>query len=67
MRVKPLNVFDYERLAEEHLEPGAWAYFQSGSEDEVAVRANCAAFECINYVRVCRQTRSALLSLSPMN
>lgn len=45
--MKPLNVFDYERLAEERLEPGAWAYFQSGSDDEVTLRANRSAYERI--------------------
>lgn len=29
------------------MEPGAWAYYQSGSDDEVTLRANRAAFERI--------------------
>ena len=42
-----VNVFDYERLAQTRMEPSAWDYFQSGSDDEVTMRANRAAFERI--------------------
>jgi isopentenyl diphosphate isomerase/L-lactate dehydrogenase-like FMN-dependent dehydrogenase len=45
--MEPVNVFDYEALAQELVEPGAWNYFQSGSNDEVTLRANRAAFERI--------------------
>ena len=41
----PLSVADYERLAEERLEPGAWAYLAGGSGDEWTLRENRAAFE----------------------
>jgi isopentenyl diphosphate isomerase/L-lactate dehydrogenase-like FMN-dependent dehydrogenase len=40
----PLNVWDYERLAEEKLDAGAHAYFAGGSGDEVTLRENVAAF-----------------------
>ena len=40
----PLNVWDYERLAEERLEPGAFGYFAGGSGDEVTLRDNVAAY-----------------------
>jgi 4-hydroxymandelate oxidase len=41
----PLSVPDYERLAEERLEPGPWAYLAGGSGDEWTLRENRAAFE----------------------
>jgi isopentenyl diphosphate isomerase/L-lactate dehydrogenase-like FMN-dependent dehydrogenase len=45
--VEPLNVFDYEILAQACTEPSAWNYYQSGSGDEVTLRANRAAFDRI--------------------
>ncbi len=41
----PLSVADYERLAEERLESGPWAYLAGGSGDEWTLRENRAAFE----------------------
>ncbi len=43
----PINVNEYEALAQARLEPGAWDYHQGGSEDEVTLRANRTAFEHI--------------------
>jgi 4-hydroxymandelate oxidase len=43
--VKPVNVWDYERLAEEKLDANAQAYFAGGAGDEVTLRDNVAAFE----------------------
>jgi 4-hydroxymandelate oxidase len=40
-----LSVADYERLAEERLEPGPWAYLTGGAGDEWTLRENRAAFE----------------------
>jgi isopentenyl diphosphate isomerase/L-lactate dehydrogenase-like FMN-dependent dehydrogenase len=42
---RPLNVWDYERLAEERLDPGAFGYFVGGAGDEITLRANVEAFE----------------------
>jgi isopentenyl diphosphate isomerase/L-lactate dehydrogenase-like FMN-dependent dehydrogenase len=42
---EPLSTADYERLAEERLEPGPWAYLAGGSGDEWTLRENRAAFE----------------------
>ena len=42
---EPLSVVDYERLAENSLEPGPWAYLAGGSGDEWTLRENRAAFE----------------------
>jgi (S)-2-hydroxy-acid oxidase len=39
-----LNVVDYERLAKETLEPGAYGYFAGGAGDEVTLRENVEAF-----------------------
>jgi isopentenyl diphosphate isomerase/L-lactate dehydrogenase-like FMN-dependent dehydrogenase len=41
---EPLSVADYERLAEERLDPGPWAYLAGGSGDEWTLRENRAAF-----------------------
>jgi len=40
-----VNLADYERLAEQHLDPNAWAYFSGGAGDEVTVRWNREAFD----------------------
>ncbi len=45
--MEPINVFDYEALAQARMEPPAWDYYQGGSDDEVTIRANRAAFEHI--------------------
>ena len=41
---EPLSIADYERLAEDRLEPGPWAYLAGGSGDEWTLRENRAAF-----------------------
>jgi isopentenyl diphosphate isomerase/L-lactate dehydrogenase-like FMN-dependent dehydrogenase len=40
----PLNVWEYERLAEEKLDPGAYGYFAGGAGDELTLEDNVAAF-----------------------
>ncbi len=45
--MEPVNVSEYESLAQERMEPTAWDYYQGGSDDEVTLRANRAAFERI--------------------
>jgi isopentenyl diphosphate isomerase/L-lactate dehydrogenase-like FMN-dependent dehydrogenase len=42
--VEPLNVWDYERLAAERLEPGAHGYYAGGAGDELTLRDNVEAF-----------------------
>ncbi len=44
MPPEPLNVWEYERLAEEKLDPGAYGYFAGGAGDEVTLDDNVAAF-----------------------
>jgi 4-hydroxymandelate oxidase len=43
--VEPLNVWDYERIAEETLDEAAFGYFAGGAGDEHAVRGNVEAFD----------------------
>lgn len=43
----PINIFDYEKLAQAKLPPAVWDYYAGGSEDEVTLRENRAAFERI--------------------
>src|SRR5262245_22360807 len=43
--MQPVNIWDYERLAEEKLDANAHAYFAGGAGDEVTLRDNVAAFE----------------------
>jgi len=42
---EPLNVRDYERLAEDKVEPGAWGYLVGGAGDERTLADNVASFE----------------------
>jgi isopentenyl diphosphate isomerase/L-lactate dehydrogenase-like FMN-dependent dehydrogenase len=44
VRMEPINVFDYEILAEERMNPIYWDYFAGGSDDEVTVRTNQSEF-----------------------
>jgi isopentenyl diphosphate isomerase/L-lactate dehydrogenase-like FMN-dependent dehydrogenase len=39
-----LNVWDFERAAEERLDPGAFGYFAGGANDEWTMRENLVAF-----------------------
>jgi isopentenyl diphosphate isomerase/L-lactate dehydrogenase-like FMN-dependent dehydrogenase len=41
---EPLNVADYERLAQEVLEEGPWEYLRGGAGDEITMRENVEAF-----------------------
>jgi 4-hydroxymandelate oxidase len=41
---EPVNVADYETLARERLDPGAWGYLAGGAEDELTLAENVAAF-----------------------
>ncbi|MEP0858917.1 alpha-hydroxy acid oxidase [Trichocoleus sp. DQ-U1] len=43
--VRPINLFEYERLANEHLSQMALDYYASGAWDEITLRDNRAAFE----------------------
>ena len=45
--LNPINLFDYEALARKRMAPVIWDYFSGGSDDEVTLRNNRAAFERI--------------------
>jgi isopentenyl diphosphate isomerase/L-lactate dehydrogenase-like FMN-dependent dehydrogenase len=45
--VEPVNIFDYEALAQARMVPAFWDFYQGGSDDEVTLRANRTAFEHI--------------------
>eukprot|EP00039_Didymoeca_costata_P026399 m.15852 g.15852 ORF g.15852 m.15852 type:complete len:581 (+) comp5510_c0_seq2:25-1767(+) len=42
-----LSLFDFERIARSRLSDQAWAYYSSGSDDEVTMRENRNAFQRI--------------------
>ena len=42
--MEPVNVDDFEAVARERLDSGAYAYFAGGAGDEQTLRANAAAF-----------------------
>lgn len=44
MSAEPVNIRDYERLAEERLDPGVFGYFAGGAGDERTLDENVAAF-----------------------
>lgn len=41
---EPVNLADYETLARERLDPGAWGYVAGGADDEITLAENLAAF-----------------------
>ncbi|GET38578.1 alpha-hydroxy acid oxidase [Microseira wollei] len=43
--IKPINLFEYETRAKEHLSQMALDYYASGAGDEITLRDNRAAFE----------------------
>ena len=45
--MEPVNLFDYERLAQERMAGHLWDFFQGGSDDEVTIGECRAAFERI--------------------
>ena len=42
-----INVFDYEKLAQERMDPVYWDFYAGGSDDEVTLRANRTDFSRI--------------------
>lgn len=45
--MEPINVAEYEALARSRLDPAAWDYYRSGSEDEATLRANRTAYDAV--------------------
>ncbi len=51
--MKPINIYDFEKLAAQKLEHSAHDYYASGAHDEITLRENHAAFDRIElYYRV---------------
>jgi 4-hydroxymandelate oxidase len=46
--VEPINVYEYEVLAKERMNPVYWDFFAGGSDDEVTMRANQTDFARIH-------------------
>jgi isopentenyl diphosphate isomerase/L-lactate dehydrogenase-like FMN-dependent dehydrogenase len=66
-RVELINLFDYEMLAEERMEPVYWDFYAGGSDDEVTARNNQTDFARIRLrprmlvdVSTCDTTTSVL-------
>ncbi len=47
MTGNPVNIFDFEKLAQQKLDSAAFDYYAGGAADEVSVRDNRAAFDRI--------------------
>src|SRR2546425_8017280 len=43
--MRPINLHEYEKLAEARLDPATWDYYVGGADDEVTLRENVAAFQ----------------------
>ena len=52
----PVNVREYEALAEERLEPGVYGYYAGGAGDEWTLRENEAAFRRWVFGPACSST-----------
>ena len=67
--MEPINVFEYEILAKERMNPVYWDFYAGGSDDEITMRANQADFARIRLrprmlVDVTRcNTRTSVLRL----
>ncbi|MFI5272485.1 MAG: alpha-hydroxy acid oxidase [Ktedonobacterales bacterium] len=48
--MQPINVFEYEALAQQAMEPAAWDYYRGGSDDELTLGANREAFGRLRLV-----------------
>jgi isopentenyl diphosphate isomerase/L-lactate dehydrogenase-like FMN-dependent dehydrogenase len=46
--MEPINVFDYESMAKELMNPIYWDFYAGGSDDEITLRANQADFARIS-------------------
>jgi isopentenyl diphosphate isomerase/L-lactate dehydrogenase-like FMN-dependent dehydrogenase len=46
--MRPINLREYEVLAETSLAPSVWDYIDSGADDEATLRANCNAYRRIH-------------------
>ncbi len=49
-KMQPINLADFEELARQRVEPGAWGYVAGGAEDELTLRENLAAYRRIRLL-----------------
>lgn len=47
-----LNLFDFERICKLIMKKEAWDYYSSGSDDEITMRENHAAFQVIKKYKL---------------
>ncbi|HEY7127148.1 MAG TPA: alpha-hydroxy acid oxidase [Ktedonobacterales bacterium] len=45
--MNPINLHDYEALAQQHMAPAVWDTYAQGSEDEITLQANRSAYAAI--------------------
>lgn len=45
--MQPINIREYEELAQTRMDQAAWDYFQGGSDDEITLRENRTAYQRI--------------------
>lgn len=54
-----INLHDFEKVAERHLPPNAWAYYASGADDEISKRENARAYQKVALrPRILRKIRT---------
>ncbi|OJI81328.1 hypothetical protein ASPTUDRAFT_128444 [Aspergillus tubingensis CBS 134.48] len=54
-----INLNDFEKVAQQHLPPHAWAYYYSGADDEISKREGQEAYQKLSFrPRILRSIRS---------
>ncbi|GLB03172.1 hypothetical protein AtubIFM57258_007749 [Aspergillus tubingensis] len=54
-----INLNDFEKVAQQHLPPHAWAYYYSGADDEISKREGQEAYQKLSFrPRILRRIRS---------
>ncbi|RAL15951.1 cytochrome b2 [Aspergillus homomorphus CBS 101889] len=54
-----INLHDFEKVAQQHLPPHAWAYYSSGADDEISKRQNQKAYQKVSLrPRILRSIRT---------
>ncbi len=65
---EPINLFDFEKLAESRVGRAAWDYYASGAGDEITLRDNHAAYDRIRLrYRVLRDVSQRDLSATVLD
>ncbi|GLA41908.1 hypothetical protein AnigIFM63309_010228 [Aspergillus niger] len=54
-----INLNDFEKVAQQHLSPQAWAYYYSGADDEISKRQGQKAYQKVSFrPRILRSIRN---------